>query len=87
MAWSLLNPIDTMVARCSSGILSVGVVPGPELEPGITKGAEKSVENHKGRKVMANLHWRVLDVLSFHSSYLMYVFIYQGHPCVPSPNS
>lgn len=47
MAWSLLNPIDTMVARCSSGILSVGVVPGPELEPGNTKGAEKSAANRK----------------------------------------
>lgn len=47
VAWSLLKPMDTMVARCSSEMLSVGVVPGPELQPGITRGAEKSAANHK----------------------------------------
>lgn len=45
-AWSLLNPMETMVARCSSDTLSVGVDPGAELEPGNTKGAAKSAANH-----------------------------------------
>lgn len=47
VAWSRLKPIETMVARCSSDRLSVGVVPGPELQPGNTKGAEKSAANQK----------------------------------------
>lgn len=47
MAWSRLNPIEIIVARCSSGRLSVGVVPGAELDPGYTKGAEKSAEEHR----------------------------------------
>lgn len=38
--------MDTMVARCSSDRLSVGVDPGAELEPGNTKGAAKSGGNH-----------------------------------------
>jgi len=39
--------METMVARCSSDRLSVGVV--PELQPGNTSGAEKSAANHKTR--------------------------------------
>lgn len=39
--------MDTMVARCSSERLSVGVVPAPELQPGNTRGAEKSAVNQK----------------------------------------
>lgn len=42
VAWSRLKPIEMIVARCSSDKLSVGVVPAPELQPGRTKGAEKS---------------------------------------------
>lgn len=45
VAWSRLKPIETIVARCSSERLSVGVVPGPELQPGNTRGAEKSAAN------------------------------------------
>lgn len=37
--------METIVARCSSERLSVGVVPGPELQPGNTRGAEKSAVN------------------------------------------
>lgn len=48
VAWSRLKPMETMVARCSSEKLSVGVVPGAELVPGNTKGAEKSAANHRG---------------------------------------
>lgn len=47
VAWSRLKPMETMVAKCSSERLSVGVVPGPELQPGNTKGAEKSVANQR----------------------------------------
>lgn len=47
VAWSRLKPMETMVARCSSERLSVGVVPGPELQPGNTRGAEKSAPNQK----------------------------------------
>lgn len=45
-AWSRLNPMETMVARCSSDRLSVGVDPRAELEPGNTKGEAKSAANH-----------------------------------------
>ena len=44
LAWSRLKPMETMVARCSSDRLSVGVVPGAELQPGSTSGAEKSAD-------------------------------------------
>lgn len=47
VAWSRLKPMETMVARCSSETLSVGVVPGAELVPGNTMGAEKSASNHR----------------------------------------
>lgn len=47
VAWSRLKPIETMVARCSSETLSVGVVPGPELHPGNTRGDEKSAHKKK----------------------------------------
>lgn len=39
--------METIVARCSSERLSVGVVPGPELLPGNTSGAEKSADNQE----------------------------------------
>ena len=39
--------METMVARYSSERLSVGVVPAPELQPGNTRGAEKSAANQK----------------------------------------
>lgn len=45
VAWSRLKPMETMVARCSSERLSVGVVPAPELQPGNTRGAAKSAAN------------------------------------------
>lgn len=43
--------METMVARCSSERLSVGVVPGPELQPGNTRGAEKSAPSQKENKM------------------------------------
>lgn len=51
VAWSRLKPMETMVARCSSERLSVGVVPAPELQPGNTRGAEKSAANEKEENV------------------------------------
>ncbi|TNN54527.1 hypothetical protein EYF80_035230 [Liparis tanakae] len=39
--------METMVARCSSERLSMGVVPAPELQPGNTRGAAKSAANRK----------------------------------------
>lgn len=42
--------METMVARCSSDRLSVGVVPGAELQPGNTSGAEKSAANHTAQE-------------------------------------
>lgn len=55
VAWSRLKPMETMVARCSSETLSVGVVPGAELVPGNTMGAEKSAANPQmGRKRECN---------------------------------
>lgn len=51
VAWSRLKPIETMVARCSSERLSVGVVPGPELQPGNTRGAAKSTANEKEQNI------------------------------------
>lgn len=67
VAWSRLKPIETMVARCSSGRLSVGVVPGAELEPGNTKGAAKSAENHTQRIITLNLHTALNSLHSWHS--------------------
>ena len=40
--------METMVARCSSDRLSVGVVPGAELQPGNTSEAEKSADTRHG---------------------------------------
>ncbi len=82
MAWSRLNPIETIVARCSSGRLSVGVVPGAELDPGNTKGAEKSGEDHR------EFYWKSAYYLNSSSQLtLIHECIYQGLPCVPSPSS
>lgn len=50
VACSRLKPMETMVARCSSDTLSVGVVPGAELHPGNTRGAEKSVANQEKKE-------------------------------------
>lgn len=42
--------METMVARCSSEMLSVGVVPAPELQPGNTRGAAKSAAKQKEKE-------------------------------------
>lgn len=46
VAWSRLKPMETIVSKCSSETLSVGVVPAPELQPGNTSGAAKSAPDH-----------------------------------------
>lgn len=65
VAWSRLKPMETMVARCSSERLSVGVVPGPELQPGNTRGAAKSAANHTEENMRSEPSTLTEDFLSF----------------------
>lgn len=64
VAWSRLKPMETMVARCSSERLSVGVVPGPELQPGNTRGAAKSAANHTEENMSSEPSTLTEDFLS-----------------------
>lgn len=74
VAWSRLKPMDTMVARCSSERLSVGVVPGPELQPGKTRGAEKSGTNKRIKKTMKT------EQMSQNDNRLICLHMYLNHP-------
>lgn len=86
VAWSRLNPIETMVARCSSGRLSVGVVPGAELDPGNTKGAEKSGEDHREFYWKSAYYFNCFSQLT-HKSVFTRVFHVSHHPVHSSINA